>query len=230
MSGTGCSVSYSPAVAPQRRFQAVAAAVLLTVSTFLLLPCMEMLSRSSSDDLVRRSIEVTDLPPPPAPLPQRPLPDEARPPESTLPKPRLAAPRTKLPVSLAMNLDLALGATDGDFSLDFGIRPSSALARIDDGIFELFELDEAPRPLVRIQPFYPVQARMRQIEGAVMLEFVVDASGKARDIKVVSSTPGQVFAEAASQAVNRWRFSPGTRNGRPVAVRVRQKITFRLED
>jgi protein TonB len=208
----------------------VLAAALLTLGTYLLLPCMEMLSRGPSDALLVRSVDVTGLPPVPPPLPPETPLRETRPPEKILPRPRLRAPRTKLPVSLAMNLDLSLGGVGGDFDMDFGIRAPATLARIDDGIFELSELDEPPRPLVRIQPLYPVQARMRQVEGAVVLEFIVDAAGRPRDIEVFSATPGRVFADTAVQAVKRWRFTPGTREGKPVAVRVRQKITFKLED
>ena len=219
--------SASPRRGPTR---AVPAAALLTLGIYLLLPCMEILSKGPSRDLIIRSVDISDLPPAP-PLPEEAPVPEPRSPAPPLPKPRLAAPRRMtLPVSLAMNLDMTLGNVGGDFDLGFGIHAPAALERLDDGIFELFELDEPPRALVRVQPLYPAQARMRQIEGAVVLEFIVDPEGKPRDIMVVSATPGSLFADAASRAVSRWRFTPGSREGKAVPVRVRQKITFKLED
>ena len=219
-----------PPIAPRRTLRALAAAALLTLTTYLLLPCMEILSRRPSRVLPLRSIDLTDPPPAPPPPPKEIPLGESRPTQAALPKPRLAAPPARLPVSLAMNLDLVSGIKDGDFDMDFGIAPPGAPTSIGEGVFELFELDEPPRPLVRIEPFYPIQARMHRIEGAVVLEFVVDAAGKPRDIQVVSAAPGRVFVEAAVRAVNRWRFAPGTREGKPVAVRVRQKITFEMEE
>ena len=224
---------HSPRIAetvqPHWPLHSVAAAALLTLGTYLILPGMEMFSKSPDKALLVRSFDVAE----PPPVPTRPPPPvrEERTVAQEMPKPHLTPPRpTPVPLSLAMNLDLMLGSVGGDFDLHFAETASGALARIDDGVFELFELDEPPQALVKFQPLYPAQARMRQIEGTVVLEFVVGSEGRPRDIEVVSSTPGQVFAEAAVRAVNRWRFSPGTREGRPVPVRVRQKITFRLED
>ena len=135
-----------------------------------------------------------------------------------------------LPLNLAMNLDLALGDVGGDFDLDFGIAAPALSAATEDLVFELSDLDEPPRPLVRLRPIYPAQARMRQIEGAVVLEFVVRRDGKASDIKVVTAFPGDTFNDAAIRAVKRWRFTPGSRSGEPVPARVRQKISFKLEE
>ena len=96
-------------------------------------------------------------------------------------------------------------------------------------VFRLSDLDRKPVPLVRFRPVYPIQARMRGQEGAVVLEFTVDAEGKTRDIEIRFSQPGNLFDSSAIRAVKRWQFKPGMKNGRAVAVRVRQKLTFTLE-
>ena len=56
---------------------------------------------------------------------------------------------------------------------------------------------------------------------------MADQSSRIGVLTSGGDAPGM---NAAVRAVKRWRFRPGTRNGAPVPVRVRQKITFRLED
>lgn len=62
--------------------------------------------------------------------------------------------------------------------------------------------------------------------GAVVLDFYVDAEGRAR-MPVVVSTSHEVFALAAVDALSKWKFAPPTSAGKPVAVRVRQEFVFR---
>jgi dihydroorotase len=47
---------------------------------------------------------------------------------------------------------------------------------------------------------YPPNARQRQIEGYVSLQFVVDTSGKVIDLGVTTSEPAGVFDKAALRA------------------------------
>jgi len=128
-----------------------------------------------------------------------------------------------------MSLNLAMGNVGGDFDLGFAVASPALEKPLQDMVFQLAELDQPPTPLVRLPPVYPPQARMRRTEGVVMLEFVVDAAGRTRDIEVVLSQPGDVFTRAAVRAATRWRFQPGKKDGQPVPVRVKQKVTFRLE-
>ena len=61
------------------------------------------------------------------------------------------------------------------------------------------------------------------------LFFVVDVDGSVQDFYVVESIPEGVFDQAAIDAVRQWEFEPGLHEGMPVAVRVRQTLTFSLE-
>jgi TonB family protein len=56
---------------------------------------------------------------------------------------------------------------------------------------------------------------------------IVDVAGKAQSIKVMRSL-GLGLDENAIQAVNQWKFRPGYRNGRPVAVIATVEVYFRL--
>jgi periplasmic protein TonB len=55
----------------------------------------------------------------------------------------------------------------------------------------------------------------------------VDPTGKARDIRVVRSL-GLGLDEKAIEAVNKWKFRPGVKNGQPVSVQATIEVNFRL--
>ena len=59
--------------------------------------------------------------------------------------------------------------------------------------------------------------------GSVVLQFTVDEEGLVQDIEVVSAGSG-ALAEAATEALSRWRFEPHTVNGRSIPVRSGVKL------
>jgi TonB family protein len=74
---------------------------------------------------------------------------------------------------------------------------------------------------------YPPEARAAQIEEDLVVELVVDASGHVAQARSVSNA-GHGLDCAAVDSVRRYRFSPALRQGRPVAVRMRWTVQFRL--
>ena len=60
----------------------------------------------------------------------------------------------------------------------------------------------------RVPPVYPEIARRMHISGAVKVSATVDADGKVIDVKPVSGN--SMLANAAIDAVRKWRFEPGT--------------------
>ncbi len=199
----------------------------LTAGLFLALPYVHVVEPPQEPLLELTTIEQTDWQvPTPLPLPQQ-APQE--PVDQPLPKPELAPPEPHTaPLKAMLDFDLGLTDVGGDFDLNFSIEPTP-VGLGGDAAFALSDVDRVPQPLVQLRPFYPAHARMRQIEGHVVVEFVVSPGGHAERIEVISSEPGNVFRTVAVRAVERWRFSPGTREGQPVAVRVRQTIRFQLE-
>jgi protein TonB len=77
-------------------------------------------------------------------------------------------------------------------------------------------------------PRYPTDAEQRGIEGWVDLEFIVDATGRPKDLRVTASEPPGRFDEVASEAVAQYRFEPYARDGRVFERRVRVRIRFTL--
>ena len=77
-------------------------------------------------------------------------------------------------------------------------------------------------------PNYSDQALKARYEGAVTLQAVITAQGRAKKIKVVKS-PGLGLDKEAVDVVKRWRFKPALGpNGNPVDVEVPIDVTFRL--
>lgn len=57
------------------------------------------------------------------------------------------------------------------------------------------------------------------IGSTVELAFTVDAKGSPTGFKVVSS-PDAMVAKVVQDAVSKWRFTPASKNGAPVATKV----------
>lgn len=74
----------------------------------------------------------------------------------------------------------------------------------------------------RVAPAYPLAARRRGIEGAVLLHVRFDASGQPREISVMTSSGSPMLDDAARDAAARWRFRGGA------AGAVELPFTFRL--
>ena len=224
------AMTWRPGSGAGFQWRPVAGGVLLTALIFLLLPVLERLSRPPTD--ARRLLEVETRPPLPAPLPEPPRPEPVRPAETLreLPRPRAPAVHDRaLPLSAVLDIDLGLQPVETDVDLSFSVVSADRLGSMGDLVFEISDLDRPPQAIVRLSPMYPPHARMRGQEGAVTLEFVVGRDGTTRDIRVIDAEPLDVFTHSAVSAVKRWRFEPGRRDGRDVAVRVQQTITFNLE-
>jgi TonB family protein len=75
-------------------------------------------------------------------------------------------------------------------------------------------------------PVYPAVARAQRVEGDVVLQALVDESGKIETVSVVSGP--EPLRDAAMSAMKNWRFKPYQLDGRPVAVRTFVDFHFNL--
>lgn len=85
----------------------------------------------------------------------------------------------------------------------------------------------APTLLFKVEPEYSEEARKAKYQGTVVLAVVVDEKGQPRELRVVR-TLGLGLDEKAIEAVQKWRFKPGLKDGRPVAVAATIEVNFRL--
>ena len=80
-----------------------------------------------------------------------------------------------------------------------------------------------------VAPRYPRSAQRRNITGWVDVTFTVNRGGNVVDVGILDSNPGDVFTEAAREAVSEWRFEPSLENGVPVEKLVAVRLMFSLE-
>ena len=75
---------------------------------------------------------------------------------------------------------------------------------------------------------YPAQARRQQVEGRVIVSFIVRDDGTIDGVTVVRSVNRLLDAEAVRLVKSMPQWRPGGHNGRPVNVRYVLPVDFRL--
>ncbi len=135
-----------------------------------------------------------------------PPPDE---PPPTMPKP-------------SFDTDVSMGVEIGAVQVDVDIDMSGTGGFSSDGEY---------LPIVKVQPIYPRRAQTRGIEGYVLLQFTVTATGAVRDPVVVEAKPPGIFDRAAINAALKFKYKPKVINGEPIEVAgVLNRIVFELQD
>lgn len=86
-----------------------------------------------------------------------------------------------------------------------------------------------PHLLRKVEPEYSPEARSNRIQGTVILALVVNQKGRASDISIVSPL-GFGLDERAIAAVEKWEFSPGMKDGKPVKVLATIEVNFRFPE
>ncbi|MBQ8699054.1 MAG: energy transducer TonB [Schwartzia sp.] len=79
-------------------------------------------------------------------------------------------------------------------------------------------------------PEYPYSAQRKNIEGTVVVRFLLNKDGGVDDVDVAESSGNDALDRAALEAAEGFSFSPGLDGyGRPVRCYAYQPFTFRLE-
>ena len=76
-------------------------------------------------------------------------------------------------------------------------------------------------------PFSSLELKKAKIEGIVTLVFVLNEEGRVEDPRVENASRPE-FEKAALEAVRRWRFRPGEKDGKPVRTYIKQPLRFRV--
>ena len=84
-----------------------------------------------------------------------------------------------------------------------------------------------PSVLLKVEPEYSEEARKAKFQGTVILFVVVDEKGNPRELKVIRPL-GLGLDQKAIEAVEKWKFRPGMKDGKPVAVQATIEVNFRL--
>ncbi len=88
--------------------------------------------------------------------------------------------------------------------------------------------DQMPRMIQNARPEYPQDAFLKNIQGIVEFDVLIDGTGRVVHARIIKSIPK--LDSAARRCILQWKFSPGTRRGHPVVVRVNAPVAFRIYD
>ena len=82
-----------------------------------------------------------------------------------------------------------------------------------------------PKEIFSPEPEYSEEARKAKFQGTCVVQLVVGPDGVPHDMRVVR-TLGLGLDEKAIEAVQKWRFEPGKKDGVPVATLVNVEVQF----
>lgn len=94
-------------------------------------------------------------------------------------------------------------------------------------VYRLNDQITPPKPLVTPRPVYSPNAKQKRIEGMVELELDVMTDGTVGTVAMVKSLDAELD-KSAVDAARQYRFTPGIKDGKPVAVRTVVHIQFTL--
>lgn len=156
-------------------------------------------------------------------------PEPPRQEELKAPEPPREEPRPDLGPDLFMpDLGADFGALGGVGGVAIDLGGATGGGMRNDFVFESYELDQAPRPVVKTPPAYPFKAREQGVEGVVQVKILVNADGSVGQVLVMESRPQDTFDDAVLKAVPNWRFEPGVIGGKRVTAWVVTALRFQL--
>lgn len=85
-----------------------------------------------------------------------------------------------------------------------------------------------PVPIRQVDPEYTAEATRKGIQGEVWIEAVVDVQGNVVEPRMLRGLPDEELNRRAMEAIQRWTFHPGMKDGQPVAIIAVFTVTFRL--
>jgi TonB family protein len=105
----------------------------------------------------------------------------------------------------------------------------------EDQSVEPYVLNDTPMSMSQLNrtkyvaPKYPRAAQRRNLSGWVDVVFIVTVDGLVRDITILGSEPGVTFVNAATKAIEDWKFEPVVENGSLVEKRTAVRLMFAME-
>jgi len=114
--------------------------------------------------------------------------------------------------------------------------PPSATPTVNQGNNVSVSADTTPQVTVpaataervthSVKPDYPLLAKQMKVQGAVVLQALIDKAGRIQELHVV--TGPAILASAAQEAVKQWRFKPYYQQGQAVETEARITVNFTI--
>lgn len=196
---------YRPPKSKSTNILAVFGGLLATIGVFIAIPLTQKLT-AVLDGASAPPPEITVEPP------DDPSFDMDEPPEEPEPEPE---PEEMVQESTDLDLGIDLGdltaGTGGGFLMEI---PKFAMKGNEDAFGG--DLDAPPTPVNKMPPIYPSSLLSKGIGGRVLVSCTVDAGGQVAATSIKQSSGHPDLDKAAINAVNKWKFKPGTKGGRKV--------------
>ncbi len=107
-----------------------------------------------------------------------------------------------------------------------GVGPGSG-GGFGGGAYKIGGGVSQPQLISKVEPEYSEEARKAKWQGTVEMQIVVDEHGNPKEMKVTRAL-GLGLDQKALEAVAKWRFKPGMKDGKPVPVIATVQVNFRL--
>jgi periplasmic protein TonB len=82
-----------------------------------------------------------------------------------------------------------------------------------------------PKLISSVSPAYPEIARRQNVQGDVVVDLLVDETGKVADAKVISGP--SLLREAALESLRKNKYNPATLDGKPASAHVTVTVHFK---
>ena len=126
-----------------------------------------------------------------------------------------------------------IGDTGSSSSLDTGSSSSLTEPKVtsEERHMDVVKLDpknmKPPKAIYTPEPKYLDVARRLRVQGTVVFSAVIDESGRVQQVAIVRPV-GLGLDDRAVEAIQKWKFEPAIREGRPVTVRMTLEVSFNL--
>jgi protein TonB len=78
----------------------------------------------------------------------------------------------------------------------------------------------------QVTPDYPLLAKQMKVQGAVVLQALIDKQGDIQDLRILEGPA--ILSSAAREAVRQWRFKPYYQGNQPVETQARITVNFTI--
>lgn len=173
-----------------------------------------------TNSLARQTVQ-----PVPKPLSARFLPDDMTPSDPPPPPPRDPRIIESIPTDMPLP---NLPASPGAISTVATPTPTGPELRVAPPPEPVIVLPQIPAGGLSA-PAYPSQEIRMGHTGTVMISVLIQADGRVGEVRLERSSGYARLDQAAITEAHRWQFTPGTRDGVPVAMWKQMPVTFRLE-
>ena len=177
------------------------------------------------------------LAPPPPPPPPPPSAAAARPqPKPVVPETAALVAPVQAPEQIKPEEGIDLGVSGGVPGGVEGGVPGGVVGGVVGGLpdapspvqpLRVGGQIKEPKRVKHVDPVYPELAKRARVQGFVILECRIDASGRVTDARVLRGIP--LLNEAAIAAVKQWVYMPTLLDGQPFPVLMTITVAFALE-